>query len=401
LAERVLRAGRVLARPDTWLDGGGVLVARGRIVRVLRGPAAVRRAARGAPLTDLGDVLLAPGLVNAHAHLELSGLAGELPRGPNFAAWIARLLELRAARGARRLAADARRGAERCLDTGTTTVGDIDTTGAALRGLAGHALRVVHFREVLDAFDPARTAGALRGVARALARRARQTEGLAPHASFTASAALLGGVARLARRRSAPVTVHWSETPAEVEWLARGSGPLAALLGPSPRCSGLDLLERAGLLGPGLALVHGNHPRPGEPARLARAGVSLVHCPGSHAWFERAPAPLRRYRRAGVPLALGTDSLASNEDLDLRREMRLLREAQPWLAPEAIWAFATLGGARALGAAGELGELRPGARADLVAHAVGGNERRAALEALTSGAGRVAGVWVGGARRRS
>jgi cytosine/adenosine deaminase-related metal-dependent hydrolase len=361
----------------------------------------VRRAARGKALTDLGDVLLTPGLVNAHAHLELSGLAGQLPRGPDFAAWIGRLLALRAARGTRRMAADARRGALRCLASGTTAVADIDSTGAAQRGLAGHPLRVVHMREVLDAHDPARSEDALRGVRRALTRRARQTEGLAPHASFTASGQLLRGVARLARRRAAPVSVHWSETAEEVAWLAGRGAPLSPLLGPSPRRSGLDLLEEAGLLRPGLSLVHGNHPQRGEPARIARAGVTLVHCPGSHAWFAREPAPLRRYLRAGVSLALGTDSLASNEDLDLGREMGLLRQGAPWLAPEAVWGFATLGGAAALGAPGELGELVPGARADLVAYDVEARDRPAALEALTSGRGCVIGVWVAGRAWRS
>ncbi len=373
-----------------------MLISGGRVVRVLSGAASVRRAARGAALTDLGDVLLTPGLVNAHAHLELTGLAGELPRGPDFPRWIARLLELRAARGQRGLAADARRGANRCLATGTTAVGDVDSTGAAVRGLAGHALRVVHYRELLDACDPARTDAALARVSRALPRRARQSEGLAPHASFSASARLLGATAKLARRRSVPVTVHWSETSAEVDWLTGAGGPLASLLGPSPRCSGLDLLEQAGLLDSRLSLVHGNHPGRGEPARIARAGATLVHCPGSHAWFERPAAPLRRYARAGVRLALGTDSLASNDDLDIRREMRLLRERSPWLDPQTVWAMGTLEAATALGRAAELGELSPRSRADLAAFDAPVASRRAALEHLTAGRGDLTGVWVAG-----
>jgi len=131
----------------------------------------------------------------------------------------------------------------------------------------------------------------------------------------------------LVRRRRLAVAIHWSETAAERAWLEEGQGPLAAVLGTSPRTSGLDLLEAAGLLASSTALVHGNHPRRDEAARLAAHGVSLVHCPGTHAFFGREPFDFERALRAGVRIALGTDSLASNEELDLRREARLLRRA--------------------------------------------------------------------------
>ena len=87
-------------------------------------------------------------------------------------------------------------------------------------------------------------------------------------------------------------------------------------------------LERAGLLGSRTALIHANWPGPGEVERVAAAGAMVVHCPGSHAFFDRAPFPLDRYRAAGIPVALGTDSAASNAALDMRREMRLLRNSR-------------------------------------------------------------------------
>ena len=143
MSARVLAAAFVLPDSRTWLEGGGLLVHRGRVVRLLRSPAAVVRASRSAPRIDLGDCVLTPGLVNAHAHLELSGLSGRMPRKAPFGRWVARLLELRAQRGARGLASDARAGAARCLATGTTLVGDVDTSGAGERGLTA-APRLVH-----------------------------------------------------------------------------------------------------------------------------------------------------------------------------------------------------------------------------------------------------------------
>ena len=368
---------------------------------MLRSPRAVTRAVArvSTGCLDLGDVLLTPGLVNAHAHLELSGLRGALSPGLDFGAWVGELLRLRAARGPRRMEVDAALAGKESLEFGVTTVGDIDTTGAGERGLAGAALRTVLFRELLDAHDPARTAGELKRVRRALPRRARRTEGLAPHAPFTVSPALLAGVAKLAARRRVQVSVHWSETAAEVSWMTSGAGPLAAMLGPSPKRSGLDLLEQVGLLGPGLALVHGNHPTPGEPGRIAAAGATLVHCPGTHAWFGREAAPLASYRRAGVTLALGSDSLASNESLDLWRELRLVLAADRGCSPTEAWAMATTGAARALGMGGEIGELVPGARADFAAHELGSCDgSESLLGALIEGQLALRGVWVGGRR---
>jgi len=397
----VLRARRLLPTADRWIEDGGVLVARGRVVRVLTSPAAVRRAVRaGAREHDLGDGVLTPGLVNAHAHLELSGLVGALPRGPDFRAWVQELMRLRASRSARRLAADARAGADQALASGTTCVGDVDSVGASERGLADHPLFTVLFREVLDAQDPSRTAAALRRVARALPRRVGRIEGLAPHAPFSVSPALFAELAGPARRRRLPLSMHWSETEEEVRWLRTGAGSFGAWLGPSPRCSGLELLAAAGLLRAPLALVHGNFPGRGEPARIAAAGAVVVHCPRSHQWFERPPFPLRRYRRAGVPIALGTDSLASNWDLDLHHEAARLAAVEPGLGPRELWRMLTVHGARALGLEGRAGELAPGARADLClypADAAGGGGD-AFLERVTRGGARPRAVLVGGRR---
>jgi cytosine/adenosine deaminase-related metal-dependent hydrolase len=391
----VFRLRRCLLDAEHWVEDGGLLVLRGRVHRVLCSRAAVRRA--GARVLDLGHGIVTAGLVNAHAHLELSGLAGLLPAARGFAAWVGDLLRARAARGPEALERDAAAGAQRLLLTGTTTVGDIDTTGAGLRAArAGAGPRRVLYREVLDAFDPARRRSALASVRRGWRARADLSEGLSPHAPFTASPELLRGVARIACARRLPVAIHWSESAEELLWLERGAGPFAALLPASPKRRGLDAIREAGLLGPRTALIHGNLPRRGEPALLAEAGATLVHCPGTHAFFGREAFPWARYRRAGVRLALGTDSLASNLDLDLRRELSLARDAAPELPPARLWRMATENGAAALGLAGAVGTLRAGACADLAWFAAEPRSLRAALEVLTAGEPDVLGVWLGG-----
>lgn len=302
----------MLVDAETWVEGGGVRVVRGVVRGVLGSRRAVLRArSRGERWLDLEGLVLTPGLVDAHAHLDLGALRGRVPAGRSFTAWIRSLLRARAR--------------------------------------------------------------------------------LTP---YTTSTALLAGVRALCARRALPLAIHWAETREEGDWLEHGRGPLAGLLPPSPRRPGLALLDAAGLLGPRTALVHGNHPRASELELLARRGIILVHCPGTHAFFARARAPLERYLAAGVPVALGTDSLASNQALDMRREMALLRAGHPRLDPARVFAMATLNGARALGLGG--GHLRSGAPADAVAWRLSARTRRAALEELSAAQPAVERVFVAG-----
>jgi cytosine/adenosine deaminase-related metal-dependent hydrolase len=393
----LLRARWLLPAQGPPREGGALRVRDGRIAELLdRHEARAASGEAGARQLDLGDAVLAPGLVNAHAHLELSGLH-DLPRGGDFGAWIGEVLSRRAALEDTGYREAVERGARRLLSTGTTTVGDVDGTGAAEAVLGGLPLRARVLRELLDGGDPTRTPGQLARLEEEFHATGRVLPGLSPHGPHTAGEELLVATARRARAGGWPVQVHWAETEAEVRWLRGDGGPLAARLGEPPRCTGLELLERCGLLGPRTSLVHANHPDPGELERVAVSGATLVHCPGTHAWFERGPAPLATWRAHGARVALGTDSRASNEDLDLRLEMARVRAAEPGLAPREVLGWATLGGARALALEEEIGDLTVGKRADLAAfeaEGVAGAEEL--LDRLTAGMPAVRGVWVDG-----
>jgi len=420
MAPLLLTARWVFLDADRPLEHAGVLVRRGRIVRILTGANAVRRCARseGVPPIDLGDRVLAPGFVNAHAHLELTGLAGKLPRRGTFASWIRALVRERALLSPADLRSAVRSGARRLLESGTTTVGDIDSSGASETVSAGRPpngdLRVRIYREALDVGDPRRARAALARIARRFPRSALAVPGLSPHAPYTVSDELLRSIAALAGWKRWPIAVHWAETEEEVEWLARSRGPLRKILPPpggrtGSGADGLSMLARAGLLAPsfapGLALVHGNHPLEGDVERVARSGATLVHCPGTHAFFRRAPFDLRRWLDAGVEVALGTDGLSSNFDLDLRAEMARLRASHPSIPPRKVFEMATRAGARALALSGSVGAIETGAFADLVLHAFPGVSARGRasakvlLDALTLGRSRVDAVWIGGEPR--
>lgn len=393
--------GVLVDRERMHLAGAGLVLEGGLVQECVPGLAAARRRARhlGVELQDLGRGLLTPGLVNAHSHLELHDLAGQVPATGGFGAWVASLMALRAARQPEELVRGVRQGLQCLAESGTTALGDIDSLGLSGPALAASGLRVVHYLEALDAGDSARTAGVLESMQAAQGGQALLQGGLAPHAPYTVSPELWRGLGQLASKRGLAVTVHWAETEAEVDWLAGRGGPLAGLLGTPPGPTGLDLIEAAGLLGPSTSLVHGNLPAVGEVQRLAAAGCVLVHCPGTHAFFEREAFPLERYQEAGVCLALGTDSSASNTGLDMRAEMGALRAAHPGISPGDVWQMATLGSARALGL--KVGSLEPGQGADLAWFDVEGLGAQEVLETLTGGLPDVLGTWVSGVSRRA
>ena len=387
-----LRAPWLRLDARTAIRDAGLVLRDGRIARIARGRAARARArSECEERLELEGGWLTSGLIDAHAHLELGALRPLSPEG-GFAAWVGRILEARAGRAPRAWEEGALAGAWSLVAGGTTAVGDVDSTGAGAAGASRSPLPALTYREVLDAGDPRRTESALASVAGALDPCPALGEGISPHAPFTVSPPLLRRLSALVgeRRRA---TVHWSESEDELRYLLHGRGPLAERLGPSPRRSGLDLLEEAGLLSPHTSLVHGNFPAPGEAERLARRGVVLVHCPGTHAHFDRAPFPLETYRSAGVRLALGTDSLASNSLLDMRAELSRFARL-PGVTPPAAWEAATIGGAHALGHGDVMGRLALGLRADLCHWDLAADDPDEALEALVRDAVPVRGVWI-------
>lgn len=369
------RAGTVVVTSGDVRSSSEVTVVGGRIERVR--PVAEMTAEERA-------TTIAPAWIDAHAHLDLGALRGAVPPGEGFVDWVGALLRARGEAGAEALRAGAVASADALVATGTATVLDVDSIDVAGDALAGHPLRRVALIELIDgspASADGRTADALARADAALARG----DGWSPHGVHTVGEDLLAGLSERARAAgplAPPTAIHWAESPEEIDWLLRGGGRFAPLLGPSPGCSGLARLARHGLLD-GAMLVHGNHPQPDELALLADArGSAVVHCPGSHAFFGRAPFPLRALEGAGASLLLGTDSWASNDALDMRREVRLAR-ASLGLDARAAFEAATRRPARWVADPAVTGTLDEGSAADLVRYSHDGRALDA-LEALTA-----------------
>ncbi len=400
---RLFVAAGVLVDPETWVPGGALLLEAGRVREVRIGVPK-----RGvAEVVDLRPAVLVAGLVDAHAHLDLTHV-GTVPARGGFAGWIRGVLEGR--RGMREGGAPGavRDGARALLRRGSTTLADHDGSGDSLEGLAGWPGRALVLREVIapSPEEAGREARRARTWLEAFPLHSRRRPGLAPHAPYTVSPTLYGRLARLASARRVALSTHLAETREETDLLLRGKGPLRDLLEerrrlPSgwrpPGLRPLEILEAAGALGPRTLLVHANDLTREECARVARSGATVVICPGTHLHFDRIAASLRRLRASGVRLALGTDGLASNDRLDLFAEMARLRRVVPRMSPAEVLRAATLGGV-ALGLPSGAGTLAPGAEADFLAldPPSAALDRRGLLAWLTEGSPVPRGVYVAG-----
>ena len=360
----------VAAQPITL---GAVLVGEdGRILAVGRDAEVPRPP--GVPAEHFPDAILMPGLVNAHTHLELTGLAGQVDE-PRFDAWIRSVRSLKEMRSVEDFRVAARKGVQQCFAAGVTTVAETGDSGSIVEALDELGGRGVVFQEV---FGP--HPGQCEDSIAALASRVALLEtfasdhlriGVSPHAPYTVSGSLYRAVAILAKNEGLAMAVHIAESQAESDLLATGTGPfqqawrkrgipLPEPLGDSP----IAWLERHGILGPGLLCIHSIRVDETDIDLLARRECAVAHCPVSNRAHGHGDAPLRALLDAGIPVGLGTDSEISASP-DLLAEARLARELGGLSASEALQ-LATMGSAEAIGWGEAIGGLEAGRWADLV-----------------------------------
>jgi cytosine/adenosine deaminase-related metal-dependent hydrolase len=340
---------------------------------------------------DLGAMALLPGLVNAHTHLEFSDLPRPLGTPcMSLTEWIRLVI---AERGQRRTDALGAIGAglRESLQHGVTTIGEITTTNT----LAAYAdADATLFLEVIG-FSRARASSALAAVVARLGEfngADNVVLGLSPHAPYTVSPDLLQQLIVVASERNLPVAMHLAESVDEIELLNRGSGAFQELLEERsmwdaeaipPRTRPLDYLRRL-TEAPRSLVIHGNYLDHDERKFLAdnRDRTSLIYCPRTHGYFAHPPYPLAELLAWGVNVALGTDSRASNPDLDLLAELRYAARTHSSIHPHEILYLGTLAGAIALGRDSDVGSLTPGKYANMIAIPVDDNSRTSAADSL-------------------
>ncbi len=359
------------------LEEGALCLRDGRIIAV--GPRqALCSAYPRAAVVDFEEAILLPPLVNAHTHLELThfprwaAAQNECSTPQTFVDWILQVIRVKRATPLKDFPASLNEGIGRSLAAGTGAVGDILSCFPARAVYGRQPLRGRLFLETLGR-DPAVNRRILQSLDPILEekRAGRMELGLAPHAPYTLSAEYLAEVFAYARRRHLGASLHLAESAEEVRFLMDSAGDLVQRLYPRVGWSGMvppparrtpaAYLEERGGLKPSVLLVHGVHLSADDIERVAQSGCSLVLCPRSNARLQVGHAPLSDLFRHGVPLALGTDSLASCDTLSVWDEIAFARD---WfagqLAPAQLLMMATAGGARALGLEGEMGQFKTG-----------------------------------------
>ncbi len=326
---------------------------------------------------NLGRAVLMPGFVNCHNHLELTSLGHDVHRTKDFVKWLDEVRALRDGKDDDYLATSAREGVARSLTAGVTTIADHCNSGLALDALSSMPVRALILYELI-ALDK-KTFKQRLPLFKERIRNTRENVmlswGLAPHALYSVSPELFDWVRKTCERKNRVVSIHIHEHRDEAEFLKTGKGGFRKMLErlgtnvdefDPPGVSPVEYVRSLGILRKNVLLVHSNYVSRTDIQLVAKSGAAVVYCPRSHHYFYHKKHPLAKMLKAGVRVALGTDSLASNWSLSILDEARFVRKRYPKISGEDILRMATISGAEALGM-GNIGRLAPGMGADMAA----------------------------------
>jgi cytosine/adenosine deaminase-related metal-dependent hydrolase len=378
----ILRARTILPVSQPPIKNGAVVISGNKIRAVGSWPDLQSQSDEN--VLDLGEVILMPGLVNAHCHLDYTDMAGELPPPKTFTDWIPLITAAKTNWSYSEYAQSWLHGAHQLLKTGTTTVADIEAMPELLPEVwDATPLRVFSFLEMTGIRAKRNPKEILREAVEKIdsLAHARSSASISPHAPYSTLPELLRLSAGLARKRKWRITTHIAESEEEFEMFAHARGKMFDWLKRNERdnsdCglgSPVKHFARHKMLGENLIAAHVNLLAHGDAKLLGKHRVHVVHCPRSHAYFRHPPFLRERLANAGVNLCLGTDSLATtrkmgkqNPELNMFEEMRQLAASDKKISAEEILQMATVSGARALGLAGQAGELSENFSADLIA----------------------------------
>jgi len=387
------------------IEDGGVCVAGDRILAVGRFDD-LRQHHGAAEVVDYEASILTPSLVNAHVHLELSHLAGvgdTVDHNGDLPAWITELLAGRERCPASE--AEIIRAGKLALDdlyaSGTGLLADIGNQPVSSVIGSGAEARVSFFLELLGMSKKASQEAMA-----VLNREEGRDRSCTVHAPYSCHADLIRTVKKQTMQQQRIFTLHVAESAAEIEFLRYGTGGFREFLTARGVWDGsfvpladqnrgaVHYLDGLGVLDSGTLCVHAVHISKQEITLLAEKRAKVCICPGSNRYLGVGRAPVADMLVNGILPALGTDSLASNRELNLWQEMKTLRADHPGIRPSLIFAMATRGGAEALGYGDRLGMLRPGTLASLLAVQCPGIKRSEVFEYLTTIGCQAQPIWV-------
>ena len=373
----IIRARTIVTMDGPPIVNGAIAVCGNQIVDA--GNFDEIKARHTGELIDLGEQTLLPGLINAHCHLDYTCLRSKIPPQKSFSDWIRAINAEKAKLSSDDYIASINEGLAEAKRFGTTTIANLTAFPELIPQI--HApIRTWWFAELIDVREPERANELVDRASESLgrARRPGTPWGLAPHALFTASQDLYRRAQEIASGDNILLTTHLAESREEMQMFRNASGPLYEFLRhigrPMQDCGdktplGLFLGATGGQALPRWIIVHLNELAESDFELLERSDSKfhIVHCPRSHDYFGHSAFAFERLRALGFNICLGTDSLASNDDLSLFAEMRAFQKAFPTISSEAILRMVTANPATALYQENAPGRIRSGLKADLIA----------------------------------
>ena len=369
----IIRARTVVTMDGRPIDNGAVVVSENRIIDVRKFDE-IKKDNAG-QIVDLGEQALLPGLINAHCHLDYSCLRGKIPPQKSFAGWIRAINAEKAKLSPKDYLSSINEGFAEATRFGTTTVANLTAFPDLVPQIAS-PIRTWWFAELIDVRAPEQASELVDLAIESL--KPAPTWGLAPHALFTASKNLYERCEEIARRENVLLTTHLAESREEMEMFRDASGPLYEFLKsigrPMNDCGNetplelfLGALDRRALSHWIVAHLNELTESDFELLENAKGQFHIVHCPRSHDHFKHSQFPFERPHSLGFNICLGTDSLASNENLSLFAEMPAFQRSEPGISPDEILKMVTVNPATALHREKMIGRIRPGFYADLIA----------------------------------
>ena len=370
----ILRARTVVTMEGPPIEDGAVAV-RGNKILAVGQFKEVSRLYSGKTL-DLGEQVLLPGLINAHCHLDYTVMRKAIFYQRSFTRWVSRINALKRILTEDDYLKSITDGFQELKKWGTTTVLNIESFPELMSKMPPPPIRTWWFYEMIDVRHRIASEEVVAGAFMFFQNRPDWLGGfgLSPHAPYTSSEELYRLSNECAKITRMPMTTHLGESADEDDMFRTARGEfydfMAGLGRNMEDCghgSALETLLSKGLIGPHWIIVHLNELSELDFDRLKNHKLNIVHCPESHRYFKHTHFQYQRLHNLGMNICLGTDSLASNETLNLFVEMRALKNAEPWLSAEEVLRTVTVNAAIALDKKEFLGKIAPGTYADMIA----------------------------------
>ncbi len=326
-------------------------------------------------IVELKNVCLLPGFVNTHTHLELTSLKNKIPYKGSFIQWIREIIKAKKDWNERDYIDSLKLSIKELIKSGITTVADVTTSGISSQILLMSNLRCRIYKEITGFKSKLITPiiASLKEYMSNLQPTNLVDFGIAPHAPYSVNPKLFIELSNIAKNNNLPMSIHIAEVKEELKFLMEGKGEGVNLLKElnvwekswkPPKLTPVKYLDSLGILNSNVIGIHLNYINEEEIEILKEKRIGVVHCPKSHRFFQRENFPIQKLIDKGIVVALGTDSLASNDSLSILEEMKELKRRYKNLSSEAIVKLATINGAKVFD--DKIGTLQQGKRADII-----------------------------------